>query len=101
MPGRLNGKAYFFVLQVCVAFNNLCMDALNMGFARVEKMHTAVLKEIKRQLPKRESERRVHPLSRHTDILSAIETRTSLLQITYSKYMDSGYCCFIPGKVRS
>jgi len=54
---------------------------------------------VKARLPRRESERRTHPLARHVDILGAIETRISLLSMTYSKYIDQGLCCFIPGKV--
>ena len=54
---------------------------------------------MKAKLPRRESERRNHPLARHVDILSAVETRLSLLSMTYSKYIDLGLCCFIPGKV--
>jgi len=50
-------------------------------------------------LPRRESERRSHPLSRHCDILTAIETRISLLGMTFMKYVDMELCCFIPGKV--
>lgn len=55
---------------------------------------------MKSQLPRRESERRNHPLARHVDILSAIETRLSLLGMTYMRYIDMGLCCFIPGKVK-
>ena len=40
-----------------------------------------------------------HPLARHNDILTAIETRISLLSMTFMKYVDLGLCCFIPGKV--
>jgi len=54
---------------------------------------------VKAKLPRRESERRSHPLARHVDILSAVETRLSLLNMTYSKFIDLGLCCFIPGKV--
>jgi len=75
------------------------MQRLNRGFVRVDKMHSQIQKEVKNKLPRRESERRNHPLARHVDILSAIETRLSLLGMSYSKYMDSGLCCFIPGKV--
>ena len=50
-------------------------------------------------MPRRESERRSHPLSRHCDILTAIETRISLLGMTFMKYVDMELCCFIPGKV--
>ncbi|CAL4111686.1 unnamed protein product, partial [Meganyctiphanes norvegica] len=55
--------------------------------------------EVKSQLPRRESERRNHPLFRHCDILTAIETRLSLLNMTFTKYVDCSMCCFIPGKV--
>ncbi|XP_053649894.1 uncharacterized protein pall isoform X2 [Cherax quadricarinatus] len=55
--------------------------------------------EVKSQLPRRESERRNHTLFRHCDILTAIETRLSLLNMTFIKYVDCHMCCFIPGKV--
>ena len=55
--------------------------------------------EVKAKLPRRESERRNHKLSRHCDILTAIETRISLLSMTFLKYVDLNLCCFIPGKV--
>lgn len=49
---------------------------------------------------RRESERRNHSLARHADILAAVETRLSLLNMTFMKYVDSKLCCFIPGKVK-
>lgn len=52
-------------------------------------------------LYRRESERRNHSLARHADILAAVETRLSLLNMTFMKYVDSNLCCFIPGKVQS
>ena len=54
---------------------------------------------MKAKLPRRESERRNHKLSRHCDILTAIETRISLLSMTFIKYVDLDLCCFIPGRV--
>jgi F-box protein 28 len=57
------------------------------------------MREFKSKLPRRESERRNHPLSRHCDILTAVETRISLLSMTFMKYVDVDMCCFIPGKV--
>ena len=54
---------------------------------------------MKALLPRRESERRNHKLSCHCDILTAIETRISLLSMTFVKYIDLDICCFIPGKV--
>ncbi|CAH1792085.1 unnamed protein product, partial [Owenia fusiformis] len=84
---------------ICKKFNAVCKQQLNHGFARVDKFHAQCQKDIKVKLPRRESERRSHPLSRHVDILAAIETRLSLLTMTFCKYIDSNLCCFIPGKV--
>ncbi|CAG4980428.1 F-box only protein 28 isoform X1 [Colias croceus] len=84
---------------VSKAFNDICMRMLNRGFLMIERRHALALKSVKAQLPRRESERRYHPLARHCDILTSIETRISMLNMTYSKFIDSGICCFIPGKV--
>jgi len=80
-------------------FNTICKSLLNKGFRAVERYHSKCLKDVKSKLPRRESERRSHPLSRHCDILTAIETRISLLGMTFMKYVDLDLCCFIPGKV--
>jgi len=80
-------------------FDTTCMALLNKGFRSAERYHTKCLKEVKAKLPRRESERRNHKLSRHCDILTAIETRISLLSMTFLKYVDLNLCCFIPGKV--
>lgn len=85
--------------QVCQFMNQTCGRLLTTGFLSVERYHSGCLKRVKAQLPRRESERRNHPLARHCDILSAIETRLSLLGMTFMKYVDCGLCCFIPGKV--
>ena len=42
---------------------------------------------------------RNHYLARHADVLTSIETRISMLSMTYNKYMDLNLCCFIPGRV--
>lgn len=65
----------------------------------MEKRHASIYKKVKSLLPRRESERRSHPLARHCDILSAVETRISMLNMTFMKYMEANMCCFIPGKV--
>lgn len=72
---------------------------LSRGFIQLEKRHAVIYKRVKNLLPRRESERRAHPLSRHSDILQAIETRISMLKMTYIKYIESNLLCFIPGKV--
>jgi len=80
-------------------FNLICKSMLNKGFKAIEKYHTKCLKDVKSKLPRRESERRDQPLARHGEILSAIETRISLLGMTFMKYVEHDLCCFIPGKV--
>ena len=80
-------------------FNNTCMALLNKGYVSVKKYHTRFLKAIKTRLPKRISQRSNHELSRHYDILSALETRISMINMTFLRHIEKGLCCFIPGKV--
>ncbi|XP_041467777.1 F-box only protein 28-like isoform X2 [Lytechinus variegatus] len=87
------------VRSLCARFNLIGQQVLNQGFSKLDRFHSQCAKELKAQLPRRESERRMHPLARHCDILSAVETRLSLLAMTYTKYIDLQLCCFIPGKV--
>ncbi|XP_014611745.1 PREDICTED: F-box only protein 28 [Polistes canadensis] len=84
---------------ICKRFDRICRKLLNRGFNLMEKYHAQCLRAVKSQLPRRESERRSHPLARHCDILTAIETRISMLSMTFIKYVDLNLCCFIPGKV--
>ncbi|EZA56530.1 hypothetical protein DMN91_001741 [Ooceraea biroi] len=84
---------------VCRQFDRICKKLLNRGFNLMEKYHGQCLRAVKSKLPRRESERRSHPLARHCDILTAIETRISMLSMTFIKYVDLNVCCFIPGKV--
>jgi len=89
---------------------------LNNGYQKAERYHADLTQRVKSQLPRRESERRTHGLSRHSDILAAIETRLSLCSMTYNKFIESGeiessvwvwnmayeiigICCFIPGRI--
>ncbi|XP_037810138.1 F-box only protein 28 isoform X2 [Lucilia sericata] len=84
---------------VCRRFDQIAQQVLNGGFNKVIKQHSVSFKRIKALLPRRESERRNHCLARHADILTSIETRISMLSMTYTKYMDLNLCCFIPGRV--
>eukprot|EP00069_Balaena_mysticetus_P021057 bmy_13237T0 len=84
---------------VCKRMDLVCQRMLNQGFLKVERYHNLCQKQVKAQLPRRESERRNHSLARHADILAAVETRLSLLNMTFMKYVDSNLCCFIPGKI--
>ncbi|XP_017040372.1 F-box only protein 28 [Drosophila ficusphila] len=85
--------------EVCTLFNYLGQQVLNKGFNKIIMAHAKNFKRIKSMLPRRESERRNHILSRHSDILTSIETRISMLTMTYSKFIDLNICCFIPGRV--
>ncbi|ALC42919.1 pall [Drosophila busckii] len=85
--------------EVCGRFNYICQQVLNTGFNKVVQEHSKNFKRIKAMLPRRESERRNHILARHSDILTSIETRISMLTMTYSKFIDLSICCFIPGRV--
>ena len=87
------------VFQVCKQFDEVCKQLLNKGFSYVDRLHATVQKNVKSKLPRRESERRNHPLSKHVNVLSSVETRLSLLSMTFVKYIDMNLCCFIPGKV--
>ncbi|KAF8794469.1 F-box only protein 28-like [Argiope bruennichi] len=84
---------------VCRRINYVSKRVLNRGFHKVERYHAQCLRQVKSQLPRRESERRKHPLARHCDILTAVETRLSLLGMTFMKFIEMNLCCFIPGKV--
>lgn len=42
---------------------------------------------------------RNHPSVISFDVLRSIDTRFSVLTMTYTKYINIGVCCFIPGKV--
>ena len=65
----------------------------------MEKYHSECMKEVKAKLPRRESVRRTHKYNRYNEILTAIETRISMLSFTFGKYVDSNLCYFIPGKI--
>nr|CAH7755992.1 unnamed protein product [Callosobruchus chinensis] len=85
--------------DINLKFNEVGSKLLSRGFIQLEKKHAAIYKRVKSMLPRRESERRLHPMARHSDILQAVETRISMLNMTYMKYIESNLLCFIPGKV--
>ena len=80
-------------------FNSTCKYLLNKGFRAAKRIHSNSLKDVKALLPRRESKRHNHKLSRHYEILTALDTRISLLSHTFFKYVELDLCCFIPGKV--
>lgn len=87
------------VRAVCKRFDRICVAALNMGFRGAERRLAKCMKRIKCQLPRRQSERTKHPLSRHCDILSHVETNIHKLKMTYMNFVDIDMRRFLPGKV--
>lgn len=112
---------FIVIFKICKRFNKINQEILNHGFYKLTNNHAKQIRRIKTQLPRRESERSKesiksnvvvliylflyyfkgnHPLSKYSDILTCVETRLSMLSMTYLKYMQNGSACFIPGKVR-
>ncbi|VDD80746.1 unnamed protein product [Mesocestoides corti] len=84
---------------VCRKFNAIATQLLRCEYCRLEQQVRNYRKDLKLLLPRRESERRKHTLAGHADVLSAVETRLSLLGMTIMRYVDEGLCSFFPGKV--
>ncbi|XP_046644411.1 F-box only protein 28-like isoform X2 [Daphnia pulicaria] len=80
-------------------FNEVCQKMLNKGFLSVRRSHSCCLKEMKAKLPRKESERRAHPLASHIHVLTSIELSLNFLSMAFEKYINDGMFCFIPGKV--
>lgn len=87
------------IRETCKTFDDVCGDILNRGFRHLERKLATCQAALRTKLPRRESERRTHPLSRHCEVLSAVETRLSLLKMSIMRYVDDGHCCFFAGKV--
>ena len=85
--------------RVSKRFNTICRGLLNKGFRSADNYQKKYFHEVKAQLPRRESNRLNHKLSEHFELLGRIETQFSMLKQAFLKYIDSGRCCFIPGKV--
>ena len=54
---------------------------------------------VKNKLPRRESERRIHPLSQHHDILESVYNRIGILKITFRHHLIEDLFFFFPGKI--
>lgn len=67
---------------------------------QLEKRNAFIYRKVKQALPRRESERKNHPLAKYCDVLQSVETRMSMLNMTYMRYIENQLVCFIPGKVR-
>ncbi|CAG0914483.1 unnamed protein product [Notodromas monacha] len=85
--------------MVCRKFNAVCGELLSAGFIAVEAEKNRISKELRLRTPRRFSDRKCHSLSKHIEILASLDTRISLLHMTYSRYIDSKQCPFVPGKV--
>lgn len=95
-----NFWSIIFSQKVCGKFNEIAGNMLSRGFFQMEKRCSMIYKRFKGMLPRRESERKLHPLARHCDILSAVDTRMSMMNMTYTKHIENNLVSFIPGKVR-
>ncbi|VDL63394.1 unnamed protein product [Nippostrongylus brasiliensis] len=78
--------------------NTLCSYLLNRGFQQLGLDIDREKLRIKRELPRRESMRRSHRLSRLNDAYAGLDTRFSIMTMTYRKFIDMKVTCFIPGK---
>lgn len=87
-------------MQVSHKFNDVCMHILNSTFAKLITQTFNRVQAIKANMPRRESARRKHPLACESDIIETCYMRLSLLQMSFGKHIERGYCCFFPGAVR-
>ncbi|VDN12919.1 unnamed protein product [Dibothriocephalus latus] len=101
LPEEILERIFTFLTyhEVCRLFDCIGREILKRAFRQLEEQILCYRKELKQQLPRRESERRKHPLSSRSEVLSAIETRVSLLDMSIMRYTEEGYCAFFPGKV--
>uniref|UniRef100_A0A914ZV30 F-box domain-containing protein n=1 Tax=Parascaris univalens TaxID=6257 RepID=A0A914ZV30_PARUN len=88
-----------FARAVSKNFDALARSLLNASFFRLGEQLELAMGNVKKMLPKRESQRRNHSLSRVNEVYSALETRYALLGMTFRKHIDDESCCFIAGKV--
>ncbi|CAD6187892.1 unnamed protein product [Caenorhabditis auriculariae] len=89
--------------MVSTRFNDYAKNALNRGFNRLGASLESAKAAVKRELPRRESQRRTHRLAKLNEVYAALDTRYALLTMTYKKFMSHLNpmlnTCFIPGKV--
>uniref|UniRef100_H2ZC80 F-box domain-containing protein n=1 Tax=Ciona savignyi TaxID=51511 RepID=H2ZC80_CIOSA len=97
--GLLSYEDVAKVRLVCKQMNIIACSHLNSGFNAAQDELSKTIKQVKDGLPRRESERRKHHLYPKHDALIGLDTRLSLLRMTYIKYIMAGMTCFIPGRV--
>lgn len=87
------------VRLVCRRLNELCAGRLNSTFQQLQNRMLVRFQAIKGQMPRRESARRSHPLSRECDIVETLHMRLTLLQMTFGKHIERKHICFFPGEI--
>lgn len=80
-------------------FNEICASMLNSTFQRLQSRMLSRFQSIKGQMPRRESARRNHPLSRECDIVETLHMRLTLLQMTFGKHIERKHVCFFAGEI--
>uniref|UniRef100_L7LYH1 Putative pallbearer n=1 Tax=Rhipicephalus pulchellus TaxID=72859 RepID=L7LYH1_RHIPC len=85
--------------MVCHHLNEAASGLLNSEFVRLRCSMQQRFQAIKAQMPRRESARRKHPLSRECDIIETVHMRLTLLQMTFGKHIERKHCCFFPGEI--
>uniref|UniRef100_V5HA26 Putative pallbearer n=1 Tax=Ixodes ricinus TaxID=34613 RepID=V5HA26_IXORI len=87
------------VRMVCRHLNQAASSLLNYEFVRLRLAMQQRFQSIKAQMPRRESARRKHPLSRECDIIETVHMRLTLLHMTFGKHIERKHCCFFPGEI--
>ena len=80
-------------------FNEICASMLNSTFQKLQSEMLQRFQTIKSKMPRRESARRNHPLSRECDIVETLHMRLTLLQMTFGKHVERKHVCFFAGEI--
>jgi len=92
-------KEHSNVRLVCRRLNEIAAGRLNSTFQQLQNRILIRFQAIKAQMPRRESARRNHPLSRECDIVETLHMRLTLLQMTFGKHIERKHICFFPGEI--
>lgn len=84
---------------VSKSMNIISSSILNSSFQKLQTQLLNRFQNIKKNMPRRESSRRMHPLSFECDIVETCYMRLSLLQMTFGKHIDRKHICFFPGAI--
>jgi len=92
-------KEHANIRMVCRRLNEIASGRLNSTFTQLQNRMLVRFQAIKAQMPRRESARRNHPLSRECDIVETLHMRLTLLQMTFGKHIERKHICFFPGEI--